>query len=531
MYRIKGLIPTKGKIKYSGIIIVLLACIFVLRDIQLSDFNNKNRIIEGDVLHYYAYLPALLVYHDLKLGFVAKAPGKFSDRFWPVVAPNGNYVIMTTMGMSLMYAPFIVPTHYFLKVTGQAAEGYSKPYKIALLVSSIFYIILALFLIRKLLAVYFPDTIISLVLISLALGTNLIHYATREAAFSHAYSFFLLTWFMFSTVKYYKKPGYLNAIVLGLSAGLIMLVRPTNAIVFIIFPLWDVSSRTDIKNRITFFFKNRKHVIALVLTMVIIFIPQVIYWKMTSGQLLFNGYGEGGRFFFNNPQLANILFSYRKGWLLYTPLMMLTLFGFIWLYRINKGIFYPVLIYFLLNTYVLSSWWLWWFGGSYGNRAFIDMYGILAFPLAAFFYSLFSKKYLAVKALPFLLMLLFVAHNLFQLQQYQNGAIHFVSMTKEAYWESFGKLKPSSEYYELLVFPDYKAAKEGIYPKPVVPKTVKNKANTSKATEKTLEYYENQIRQSPELMKQEEEKARIKNISIDSAIAIDARWLFEKNSK
>lgn len=529
MYRLKRLFQSKRKVKFSGIIIILLVSIFILRDIQLSDFNSKNRIIEGDVLHYYAYLPALLVYNDLKLDFVAKAPGKFSDRFWPVVAPNGKYVIMTTMGMSVMYAPFIIPTHYFLKITGQEAEGYSKPYKIALLISAIFYLCLALILIRKLLLVYFSDTVTSLVLISLALGTNLIHYATREAAFSHAYSFFLIIWFVFNIIRFYKKPDFSNAILLGLSAGLIALVRPTNAIVFLILPIWGIASWSEFKTRVSFLLSHWNHFIVFSLVLILTWIPQIIYWKMTSGVYFFNGYGDGGKFFFNNPQFANILFSYRKGWLLYTPLMTLPIIGLIWLYKINRGICYTVLIYFFINTYVLASWWLWWFGGSYGNRAFIDMYGLLAFPLAAFFHYLLSKKSILLKVLPFLLVLVFVAHNLFQLQQYQNGAIHYVSMTKEAYWDSFGKLKPSAEFPNLLVFPDYKAAKKGIYPRPVVHNAIKTKINTDKAIEKTPEFYENQIRNSPGMMKQIEEKAKINNISLDSAIKVDAIWLYKNN--
>jgi hypothetical protein len=523
MFLLKGLLPSGEKMKFSGIIIVLIACIFILRDIHLSDYNNRKKIIEGDVLHYYAYLPALLVYNDLKLEFVAKAPGKFSDRFWPVVAPNGKYVIMTTMGMSVMYAPFIIPTHYFLKITGQEAEGYSKPYKIALLISAIFYVCLALFLIRKILLEYFSDTVTTLVLLSLALGTNLIHYATREAAFSHAYSFFLITLFLFSTVKYYKKPGFTNAIMLGLSAGMIVLVRPTNIIVFIILPLWGIASWSEFKARWSFLLSHWKHITVFALIVILTWVPQFLYWKMTTGEYFFNGYGDGGKFFFNNPQFANILFSYRKGWLIYTPLMLLTILGFINLYKTNKGIFYPVLVYFILNTYVLSSWWLWWYGGSYGNRAFIDMYGVLSFPLAAFFTFFLTRKILILKIIPFLLSLVFIAHNLFQLEQYQNGAIHFASMTKEAYWDSFGNLKPSHEFKDLLVFPDYKAAKVGFYPKPEVKKNVINKE------QRTPEYYEKLIRQSPKQMKMMEEKAIIKGISIDSVIKQDAKWLYKNN--
>ena len=31
-----------------------------------------------------------------------------------------------------------------------------------------------------------------------------------------------------------------------------------------------------------------------------------------------------------------------------------------------------ILIVFALNWYVNSSWWCWWFGNSFGGRAFLD---------------------------------------------------------------------------------------------------------------------------------------------------------------
>lgn len=37
------------------------------------------------MFRYYAYLPALLVYNDLNLDFVARASGKFSDRLTAMV--------------------------------------------------------------------------------------------------------------------------------------------------------------------------------------------------------------------------------------------------------------------------------------------------------------------------------------------------------------------------------------------------------------------------------------------------------------
>ena len=61
-----------------------------------------------------------------------------------------------------------------------------------------------------------------------------------------------------------------------------------------------------------------------------------------------------------------------------------------------------------------------------------------------------------------LLFALLVWFNLFQTKQYKNGAIHYVSMTKGAYWETFLKSRPTQEFYDKLEFPDYKSVEDRI---------------------------------------------------------------------
>ena len=45
--------------------------------------------------------------------------------------------------------------------------------------------------------------------------------------------------------------------------------------------------------------------------------------------------------------------------------------------------------------------------------------------------------------------------------QYREGSIHWDSMTKEAYWASFGKLHIPKNFEKMLKHPDYDKAKEG----------------------------------------------------------------------
>ncbi len=164
----------------------------------------------------------------------------------------------------------------------------------------------------------------------------------------------------------------------------------------------------------------------------------MLYWKHVAGIYFYNGYGdEQGFFFFHNPQLLNNLFSYRKGWLVYTPIILLAFIGFGLLWRRKRGIVLTILVFSLINIYIISSWWSWWYGGGFGLRAYIESYTLYALGFGAFAQWLFSKRFLLLKIPTFMIVLALIAFSYFQTRQYYYGSIHYVGMNKEAYCISF----------------------------------------------------------------------------------------------
>ena len=120
---------------------------------------------------------------------------------------------------------------------------------------------------------------------------------------------------------------------------------------------------------------------------------QLTYWKLQSGAFLIWSYsGEG--FDFSKPEFFNVLFSYKKGLFIYTPLVALSciylLFG-----NLNFKIKSWLLLFFVINTYVISSWWCWWYGGSYGMRPWMDFLPIIILILA-FYLNKVRKIYLYI---------------------------------------------------------------------------------------------------------------------------------------
>ena len=167
---------------------------------------------------------------------------------------------------------------------------------------------------------------------------------------------------------------------------------------------------------------------------VVIFIAiagiQFIIYKIQTGSFWVYSYGKEG-FDFSNPHIISFLFSYRKGYFVYTPLAFLSLFGFWFLFRENRFRFYSLLIFLLLVVYVLSSWWMWFYGGSFSQRVMIEYWIFPAILLALLLQKSKFRKWLT--ALVFLLIIVCQI----QTWQYRTGYIHWSEMNKERYWDNF----------------------------------------------------------------------------------------------
>ena len=93
-------------------------------------------------------------------------------------------------------------------------------------------------------------------------------------------------------------------------------------------------------------------------------------------------------------------------------------------------------------------------------RPMIDLYGIMAIPFAVFLQWLVENKRHIVK-IPLLLIFIWLTfRSVFNIYRYYTGAIHYESMSKEAYFYSYWG-DNTGEFENLLKDPDYKGAKIG----------------------------------------------------------------------
>ncbi|MCD6355124.1 MAG: hypothetical protein J7L95_06210 [Prolixibacteraceae bacterium] len=445
----------KSLSKYSVVFTVVLIAVYIL---VKGYWKDENRVIASDVINYYAYLPATFIFHDL--GF--KNPETIEKgKFWIKRAPSGGNIIKMSMGMSFIYAPFFFAGHVAAKILGYEAYGFSEPYRFFLLVGGVVYLLLGLIFLRKILLRYFSENITALTIFAVTIGTNLAHYSSIEGTMSHVYNFALINVFIWHTILWHDKPTAKRLLGLGALAGLITLIRPSNIIILFFFFLYNVSSFTLLKKKLKLIFGNFYWFLGMMGAFLLVWVPQFIYNLHFTGQLLFYSYTDE-HFFFNNPQILDGLFSYRKGWLVYTPMMTIAVIGMVVLFFKKKEFALPTLVFMVLNVYIIFSWWCWWYGGSFGQRSMVDSYGLLAIPFALVLTELAKiRRWLYKSAVGVVFAL--TALNIFQMQKYIRGSIHFADMTKEAYWQSFWHIKPQPGFFDLLETPDYKKAKQGIY--------------------------------------------------------------------
>jgi hypothetical protein len=418
--------------KPSAFLFIFLIIFSADRYNRWVNFEKDNFPFVDDVDQFYSYLPAVFIHHDLTFSF--------PNNYWTVKAKNGTRIARTTYGMALLYSPFFFVGHSIAKAANYKADGYSSPYKWSVHFGTFFYTLIGLWFCRKNLLRFFNEITTFITLLCVFLGTNLFYYTFGWGEMCHSYLFFILSLFIFCVIKWHdsQKLKYLfSYFFLG---GFATLIRPTDAIVML-FPLMiGINSLSMLKERVKYFINLKVKMVAAIAVFVVPLLVQLCYWKVYSGQWFIFTYGAGERFFFNDPQVFNFLFSFRKGWFIYTPIMVFSVIGIIFLRRTARELFYFMTLIFILNVYVLSSWWDWSFGGSFGCRALIQHYAFFALSLASFitvsFRAFQNKKLLniTVKVCMCVIFFLLIRLNYNQSWLYKYAIIHPSGMTREAYF-------------------------------------------------------------------------------------------------
>ena len=424
---------------------------------------QKGTSFTWDVFNYYSYLPAYFCNNG---SFEFE---KFIESGYNPIGPLNTHLPKTTYGMSIMYSPFFALAYKIAYNSGTPLNGFTEEFVYCIHWGSMFYVLLGLFFLRKHLLMYFNETITTITLFATLFGTMLFNYTFSNSEMSHGYLFCLFTAFLYLCDKWHRSPKWLTTVGIAITIGIISLVRPTEILIFLFFIFWNVKSFTDLQQKFTFFLTKYLHFFVILLIGVLLWVPQFLFWKTHTGNYFYFSY-PGEKFFWNDPQIFNILFSYRKGWITYTPLILLSFIGVFFIkkdFPISKGFF----VFFIsLNVYMLSCWWDWFFGGCFGARGFCQNIAYLAWPIAFAINSvLYTDAVYKLKGLFAMLVLVFVFScvclNIGQTYSYHARKIHPFAMSEYMYWKSFRTFKFDDkfeqEFWEYIDEPDYQTLRSG----------------------------------------------------------------------
>lgn len=443
--------------KWSHNALLLIVTMIVIFNL----IRFPGNILSWDVFGYYMYLPMIFIYDNWGLQDVSilkhivEEYNSSSTLYQAYQAETGTWVMRYTMGMAVFYLPFFLIGHFIAWISGFPMDGFSGPYQVAILYGGIFYSFLGFYFLRKILSEYFNDRIVALTLLAIYFGTNYMFHTGFDGqnAMSHNYLFTAYAILIWLTIKWQLQFSFKYLILIALNCGLIILARPSEMVSLLIPILWNIESIADLKKRFEILTKDINRFLLVTFIFLSIFIPQMVYWKIITGDFIFNSYysnpGEG--FEFSHPFILEVLFSFRKGWLVYTPLMILALIGIVLLFLQRSKLRWNVIVFFVCNLYIVSSWSCWWYAESFSSRSLIQSYVILALPIATTLHFIAENIKIQFYKIVACLICLFVLFNLFQTWQYSKDIIHPSRMTWKAYKATLLKTQTPANFTDLLM--------------------------------------------------------------------------------
>lgn len=394
--------------------------------------DNAGGIIRSDVHGYYGYLRALFITHDL-----GQEPMRHE---YVKVTPDGT-LNKYFAGEAVLLTPFFLCAHAYVKATGGVADGYSPPYEHAISIAALIYALSGLLTFRALLMrMGISDRSLTIVLLMLGFGTQLLQYTAVQPGWSHVYSFALFAAFLLIAHRIPEAASPGRIIAWGAVLGLIVLVRPVNGLVLLAIPVVLGKATPDLLRR---FRQKPLAALLMVLAGACVLAVQPLLWHAQVGSFVAYGYkGEG--FDWDRPAIFQVLLGFRRGLFVWTPVLILAALSVPLLWRHDRLRAVSAAVYWLVLTYVVSSWWIWYYGSGFGARVYVEHYTVLTLPLALMLDRLHDWRRKAA----ILFLVLASALQLAQCYQFNHGFLDRECMDRRKYAYSF--LRFDADHHERL---------------------------------------------------------------------------------
>jgi hypothetical protein len=388
--------------------------------------------IRSDGWGYYLPLPAVFIHGDVTLSFLNASDlppeverYRLKDGDWQGLSPTQNgFRDKYALGPAVMQLPFFLAALGVAKHAGGIVNGFETPFQVASALAGAVYFALGAAL-TYVTARMRCSRAASLAATAFAvLATNVLLYGSFDASYSHAYGFCLVAALANLTVRRAdakEPPPFSEFAVFGLLIGLAVMVRPTNAVVALLYHVF--ASKSGFQRFI-------KGSALAVLMSAVAASPQMIWWFVTTGKPIYYSYrGEG--FDLLHPQIIAYLFAIRKGAFFWHPTYLVMIAALVGELRRRPKEGGVVAVIVALNIYLGASWSDITFGGSFGCRQIVEMIPLLVPPTAAAIDRIASGSQHRFAVI--LLAACLIAVNALQFNGYVIGTLPFNNTTKDAY--------------------------------------------------------------------------------------------------
>ena len=424
----------------SVILLLGVLLLFSTRDLKIP----WDKMITADGTGYYVYLPAVFIYHDLSFEFFNDVqpkyypPGSNAPTWNFLNSFDGISVNKYFPGVAVLCLPFFIIAHILALLFGWPPDGYSPVYQYSIGMAALFYCWLGLIFLRKIMQrLQFSSSTIFWVIISIFTGTNLLYQAVYYSSASHVFLFFLITTASYYLMLLFDNEAKNNAalIKLMLLLTLIAMTRPQDLLFLLLLPFFGATfekTKSIFKKNI----KQKQFWFAFSICLSILSVVPIL-WHIQTGRWFLNPY-TGEHYYFTHSHFMDSLFSFRKGWLLYTPLIGICLLGLFFIPNKLKAL--NVLLFMVLVVFINSCWWSWTYGPtSYSQRPMVDYYFLPALMLGFLLEDIKSRK--LIYAMRILIIILCMV-SMLQTYQFRNGIMPCDYNSAENYFANFFKIKP-----------------------------------------------------------------------------------------
>ncbi|CAM3038451.1 ArnT family glycosyltransferase [Rariglobus hedericola] len=360
----------------------VLACVVIAIGLfvsQLVEIPKRSAMRGSDNTFNYLWLRSLMVGGDLDFRDDLDACNTLVPELKTTIPqlPLTKTGVVTNkygVGWSLVSVPFylaadgIVGTGRALGVWNLERDGYNWVYQVCLQTGHFLLAGFALFLAYRVTRRWCAREPAVLGVAMLWAASPMLYYQTSNLSMSHGVTFFALVLCLYALQRTEAAPErWLWWMLAGAGLGLATITRYQTA-VFGLVPVWAILMQVRTTKNLPAMSRQGLAFAAGAVPFVAL---QMVAWKIVYGSWLLYSYGaEAEPFYWTKPVFAEVLFSAKHGLFYWHPLLLAGCAGLIAVAWKRGGLLWAGVVVTAISVYVNAAWWCWWFGSSFGSRAF-----------------------------------------------------------------------------------------------------------------------------------------------------------------